>query len=92
MSKGDAAGSTVDIYMKFGCPYCAQAKRLLEEKGVAYNEYDISLGGEKAEEMRKRNSAARTVPQIFVGNQSLGGADHLAALDRDGKLDDILGI
>lgn len=82
----------VEIYTKFGCPYCVRAKRLLDEKGIDYAEYDITLGGEKADEMRARKPDARTVPQIFVGDRALGGSDDLAALERDGKLDAILGL
>lgn len=81
---------TVDIYTKFTCGYCARAKRLLESKGVAFNEYDITMGGPKKAEMLERAPDARTVPQIFIGDVHVGGSDDLAALDRDGKLDALL--
>lgn len=80
----------VDIYTKFTCGYCARAKRLLESKGVAFNEYDITMGGPKKAEMLQRAPDARTVPQIFIGDVHVGGSDDLAALDRDGKLDALL--
>ena len=82
----------VVIYTKFGCPYCVRAKRLLDEKGVDYIEHDITMGGEKADEMRARKPDARTVPQVFVGDRALGGSDELATLEREGKLDEILGL
>ncbi len=80
----------VDIYTKFGCGYCFRAKRLLDEKGVAYEEFDITMGGPKRDEMQARAPGARTVPQIFVGDTHVGGSDELAALEREGKLDALL--
>ena len=80
----------VDIYTKFGCGYCYRAKSLLEKKGVDFTEYDITMGGEKRDEMRERAPNAHTVPQIFIGDTHVGGSDELAALERDGKLDDML--
>lgn len=80
----------VDIYTKFGCGYCFRAKRLLDEKGVAYDEIDITLGGPKRDEMMQRAPMARTVPQIFIGEVHVGGSDDLAALEREGKLDALL--
>ena len=80
----------VDIYTKFGCGFCFRAKRLLDEKGVEYNEFDITMGGPKRDEMRERAPGAMTVPQIFVGDTHVGGSDELAALEREGKLDALL--
>ena len=81
---------TIDIYTKFACPFCVRAKRLLSDKGAEFNEHDITMGGPKREEMLARAPAARTVPQIFIGDVHVGGSDDLAALDRDGKLDALL--
>ena len=80
----------VEIYTKFLCPYCARAKRLLSEKGVEVEEYDISAGGEKRAEMIQRANGRHTVPQIFIDGRHIGGSDDLAALDREGKLDALL--
>jgi len=80
----------VDIYTKFGCGYCYRAKSLLEKKGVEFNEYDITMGGEKRDEMRERAPNATTVPQIFIGDTHVGGCDDLFALDRAGKLEALL--
>ena len=82
--------ASVTIYTKFGCGYCYRAKRLLDEKGVAYTEHDITMGGPKRAEMMERAPLARTVPQIFIGETHVGGSDDLAALERAGKLDALL--
>lgn len=81
---------TIDIYTKFTCPFCHRAKALLSKKGAEFNEFDISMGGPKKAEMLQRTPAARTVPQIFIGDVHVGGSDELAALERDGKLDALL--
>jgi glutaredoxin 3 len=80
----------VEIYTKMMCPYCTRAKSLLASKGVAFEEYDISMGGPKRQEMLGRSSGRSTVPQIFVDGAHVGGSDDLAALDRAGKLDAML--
>jgi len=80
----------VVIYTKFGCGYCFRAKQLLDAKGVTYTEHDITLGGPRKEEMLERAPAARTVPQIFIGNHHVGGSDDLRALEDAGRLDTLL--
>jgi len=82
----------VEIYTKMFCGYCTRAKHLLDSKGVDYIEYDITMDGEKRREMIDRKPDARTVPQIFVDGTGLGGSDDLAALEREGKLDGLLGL
>ena len=80
----------VTIYSTLSCPYCVRAKQLLERKGVAYKE--INLSNEPAEvrvELMQRTNH-RTVPQIFIKDQFIGGFDQLYALEREGKLDDLL--
>ena len=84
------AGPKIDIYTKFGCPFCVRAKRLLDEKGATYTEFDITMGGPRRDEMRARAPQAMTVPQIFIGEVHVGGSDDLAALERAGKLDALL--
>jgi glutaredoxin 3 len=81
----------VEIYTKWGCPFCVRAKALLDAKGVAYEEYDITLGGPKRAEMLDRVPGAQTVPQILIAGQAVGGSDDLNALERAGKLDALLG-
>ena len=80
----------VEIYTKMFCSYCARAKRLLGEKGVDYEEYDISLGGPKRAEMIERAAGRTTVPQIFIDDVHVGGSDDLHALEADGRLDPML--
>ena len=80
----------IDIYTKFACPFCVRATRLLDEKGAAYTEHDITMGGPGREEMRARAPGAMTVPQIFIGAVHVGGSDDLAALEAAGKLDGLL--
>lgn len=82
----------VEIYTKSWCGYCARAKDLLSRKGVVFDEYDISMGGPKRQEMLERAPGAATVPQIFIDNHHVGGCDDLVALDRSGKLDPLLGL
>lgn len=82
--------ATVEIYTKAFCPYCSRAKRLLDDKSVAYEEFDITMGGPKRAEMIQRANGRSTVPQIFVDGAHIGGSDDLAALDREGRLDSLL--
>ena len=80
----------IEIYTKFGCPYCARAKHLLEEKGAQYEEFDINAVAGKRDEMLERSGGRHTVPQIFIDGRHIGGSDDLAALDRSGGLDPLL--
>ena len=84
--------SHVEIYTKEYCGYCARAKALLRDKGVSFEEYDITMGGPKRAEMIERSKGGMTVPQIFIDGKHVGGSDDLAALDRAGKLDPLLGL
>lgn len=82
----------VEIYTKAWCGYCHRAKKLLASKGVDFVEHDITLGGPKRAEMLARKPDAFTVPQIFIDGKGIGGSDDLARLDREGKLDSLLGL
>lgn len=82
----------VEIYTKMFCGYCVRAKALLDSKGVDYTEYDVTMGGADKRAMLERKPDAVTVPQIFIDNVAIGGSDDLAALDRAGKLDALLGL
>ena len=82
----------VEIYTKWDCGFCARAKALFNTKGVAFTEYDISLGGPKRDEMLARAPGATTVPQVFINDVRIGGCDDTLALDRAGKLDALLGL
>ncbi len=79
----------VIIYTTETCPYCQLAKKLLSARHIPFEEIRIDLDEKKREEMM-RLSNRRTVPQIFINDQSIGGYDDLAELARSGKLDDLL--
>ena len=80
----------VELYTKATCPYCARARRLLDDKGVAYDEYEISQDPGKRAEMMQRANGRSTVPQIFIDGRHIGGSDDLAELERRGQLDPML--
>lgn len=67
-----------------------RAKALLTQKGAAFEEYDVTMGGPKKDEMVQRAPGAKTVPQVFIDGKLIGGSDDLAALDRKGGLDPLL--
>jgi len=79
----------VVMYVSDWCPYCARARSLLADKGVAVEEIDVEAVPGAREEMRAR-SGRDTVPQIFIGETHVGGSDDLQALDEDGRLDPLL--
>lgn len=79
----------VIVYSKETCPYCIRAKELLTQKNIAFEEIRIDLDENKREEMI-RLSNRRTVPQIFINGNSIGGYDDLAALVKSGKLHELL--
>ncbi|MDP4708992.1 MAG: glutaredoxin 3 [Rickettsiaceae bacterium] len=77
------------IYTTLVCPYCVRAKALLKRKGFIYEE--INANDDKIrDEMIKKSGGMRTVPQIFIGDQHIGGCDELYALEKDGKLDQMV--
>lgn len=80
----------VEIYTKAFCPYCTRALRLLGDKNVAFEEYDITMGGPRRAEMIERAGGRTTVPQVFIDGRHIGGSDDMAALERAGKLDALL--
>ena len=80
----------VEIYTSMFCGFCHRAKRLLGEKGVAFEEFDVDGDSAKRAEMVQRAGGRRTVPQIFIDGRHIGGCDDLYALDRAGKLDPLL--
>lgn len=82
----------VEIYSTMWCGYCARARSLLQKKGVDFEEIDIETDGSKRDEMIKRAGGRMTVPQIFIDGTHVGGSDDLAALERAGKLNALLGL
>ena len=77
------------MYTTAWCPYCARARNLLTAKGLAFEEIDVDAAADARTEMMTR-SGRHTVPQIFVGNNHIGGSDELQALDAAGELDPLL--
>ena len=80
----------VTIYTKAMCPYCARALSLLKKKGADITEIKAGFDREKKEEMIQRSNGGRTFPQIFLGEEHVGGCDDLMKLEQDGKLDAML--
>lgn len=81
----------VTIYTTRFCPYCVRAKRLLDSKQVSYHEIPVDTDNEQRQIMMQR-SQRHTVPQIFIGDQHVGGCDELYDLEAAGKLDQQLGL
>ncbi len=79
----------IEIFTTPWCPYCSAAKSLLQRKGLAFEETDVTDASLRAD-MIQRANGRRTVPQIFVGDTHVGGYDDLAELERTGRLDPLL--
>ncbi len=75
----------VTVYTTRVCPYCVAAKRLLGERKVAYKEINVD-GDDAKRAWLVEATGRRTVPQIFIGDEPIGGYDDLAALDKSGQL------
>ena len=84
--------ANVEIYTWATCPYCIRAKWLLGWKGVKYTEYKIDGDESARQAMAERSNGKRSVPQIFINNEPIGGCDDLYALDGEKKLDNLLAI
>lgn len=80
----------VRIYTIGGCPFCVRAKALLGSKGCRYDEVDVSSDPDERARLNGRTGHG-TFPQIFIGEEFVGGCDELHALDRAGRLDPLLG-
>jgi glutaredoxin 3 len=80
----------VEIYTWSRCPFCIRAKALLDQKEIEYIEYCIDGDEGARAAMAQRARGRRTLPQIFINDQFIGGCDNLYALERQGKLDQLL--
>jgi glutaredoxin 3 len=78
------------MYCTAACPFCQSAERLLAEKGAQVEKVRVDLEPERRSEMVQKSGGRRTVPQIWIGEQHVGGCDDLYALDRKGGLDPLL--
>lgn len=82
--------ASVTIYTTMMCPYCTRAKSLLKQKGVDYEEIDVTFSGKKRRKMMELSEGRHTVPQIFIDDVAIGGSDELVALEMNGRLDELL--
>ncbi|WP_266182757.1 glutaredoxin 3 [Dyella humicola] len=82
--------SKIEIYSTAVCPYCVSAKNLLKSKGLEWSEVRIDIDPGQRDLMLARSGGRRTVPQIFINDQYVGGFDDLVAADRNGKLAELL--
>ncbi len=82
--------ANVEIYTTKVCPYCVRAKNLLNAKDVDFVEHDLTGKDEEREALLKRSNGMRTVPQIFINGQHIGGCDNLYELEEKGELDKLL--
>ena len=82
--------ASVIIYGTLVCPYCVRAKELLDAKGVSYQEIRVDQNQDKLAEMLAKSNGRRSVPQIFINEQHIGGFDDLKALQDQGTLDAML--
>lgn len=80
----------IEIYTTPSCPFCHAAKRLLAKKGAAFTEIDVSRDPALRVAMTARANGKRSVPQIFIAGNHVGGSDDIHALDHAGKLDPML--
>jgi glutaredoxin 3 len=80
----------VEIYTWATCPFCIRAKKLLEQKGVDYTEYSIDGDEMARSQMAQRSNGRRSVPQIFINDQHVGGCDDIHQLNARGQLDALL--
>ena len=87
-----SATTEIVMYSTAWCGYCQRARSLLERKGAAVREIKIDEDSRERDVMLQRTGGRRTVPQIFIGERHIGGYDDLAALERAGELDKLLGL
>ena len=83
--------TNIEIYTWLSCPFCIRAKALLDQKQVNYQEYAIDGDDVEREKMTVRANGRRSLPQIFINDQHIGGCDELYGLESEGKLDQLLG-
>ena len=80
----------VEVYTWSTCPFCIRAKALLQNKGVEFTEYCIDGDEQARDVMARRASGRRSLPQIFIDDQHIGGCDDLYALERSDRLNQLL--
>ena len=80
----------VEIYTSPLCGFCHAVKRLLDSKGVEYEEFDVMFKPSLKQEMLTRSEGRHTVPQIFIDDTGIGGCDELHQLEASGELNNLL--
>jgi glutaredoxin 3 len=80
----------VEIYASMFCGYCHKAKRLLKQKGVDFEEIDVTMNAAKRQEMIERSGGRTSVPQIFVNGRLIGNCSEIHALEAEGRLTPLL--
>ncbi|MDG1286780.1 MAG: glutaredoxin 3 [Rickettsiales bacterium] len=80
----------IEVYSTNYCPYCVRAKDLLKRKGQEFDEIDVTDDMALREKLVEKAGGRRTVPQIFIDDQLIGGFDDLDKLNKSGRLDDLL--
>ena len=88
----DSSITSVEIYTWRLCPFCLRAKALLNQKGVPFTEYSIDGDDDARTKMSERAGGRRTLPQIFINGESIGGCDELYELERRNELNKLIGI
>ena len=82
----------VEIYTGPLCTFCDRAKALLNKKGISFKEINLASDPNKMDEMIKKTNGMKTIPQIFIDGQHIGGNDRLQALENEGKLNSLLDL
>jgi glutaredoxin 3 len=90
IEKKDRKMAKVEVYSTNYCPYCVRAKQLLDTKDIDYTEIDVTGDDEARMALVEKSGGRKTVPQIFINGESIGGYDDLRALEESGKLDSLL--
>ena len=81
----------ITVYTTPVCGYCQAAKRLLQQRGLSFKEVDLARDPELRMKLSQENNGYRTVPMIYIGPEFIGGYNELAALDREGQLEQKVG-
>jgi glutaredoxin 3 len=84
--------ATIEVYSSDRCPYCVKAKALLDRKGVEYKEINVTEDDKARQALVEKAKGLRTVPQIFIDGNHVGGCDDLYELDQKGELDPLIGL
>ena len=82
----------IEIYITNNCPFCVKAKTLLNKKNVMFHEIDVSNDDTLREKMSNMTNGKRSVPQIFINNVYIGDCEKIYQLEKENKLNRLLGL